>query len=86
MVERIGKLGRTHATNLVQSVFMGFLRVQRTLSICMSLLKGIAAYAPRKILKIRYNELKIEFGNNFDWNVTLVLQATCTMIYIIYMT
>ena len=48
-------------TNLVQSVSMGFLHVQRTFSL---LLLGGLGHAPRKVLKIRYNE--IEFGSNFD--------------------
>ena len=71
------KVGRTQ-----QIVSMGFLCVQRTFCVhSMFLLRGLG-YASRKILKIRHNE--IEFGSNFDWNVTLVLQATYTMIYIIY--
>ena len=63
-------------TNLVQSVSMGFLCVQRTFNM-YRLLLGDLGYVPRKILKIRNNE--IEFGSSFDRNVTLVCQDKFTM-------
>ena len=46
---------------------MGFLCVQGTFSRDSMILLGGLEHAPRKILKIRYNE--IEFRSNFDWNV-----------------
>ena len=55
----------------------GFLRVQKTFCMHSMLLLGGLGHAPRKILNI-------EFGSNFDYNVTLVLKAICTVTYIIY--
>ena len=67
-------------TNVVQSMSMDFFRVQRTFSICSMLLLGVwdSGYTPRNF----DFDNEIEFGSNFDWNVTLVLQAT--YMYIIY--
>ena len=48
-------------TKLVQSVFIGFLCVQRTLSI---FLLEEQQHAPRKILKIRFNEIEFEMNLN----------------------
>ena len=49
--------------------------VQKTFSMHSMLLLGGLGHALRKIVKSRYNE--IEFGSNFDCNVTLVLKAIC---------
>ena len=53
-------------TSLVQGVSMGFLHVQWTIGVDSMILLEVLGLSPRKILKIRYNE--IEFGSNFDWN------------------
>ena len=66
---KIGKVGRTQLT-LYRVNLWGFF-----------LCKGSLGHSPKEILKIRYNE--IEFGSTFDCCVTLVSQATCTMICII---
>ena len=66
-------------TNFVQSVPVGFLRVERAFSMHSMLSLGGLGHVPKITT---YNE--IEFGGNFDCNVTLVLTATCTIIYISY--
>ena len=53
---------------------MGFLRVQRTFSVHSMLLLGGLRDAPGKLDIMTLN---------LDCNITLVLQATCTVIYII---
>ena len=66
-------------TNFVQSVPVGLLHVERAFSMHSMLLLGGMGHVPKIT---RYNE--IEFGSNFDCNVTLVLKATCTINYISY--
>ena len=60
---RLGRQNRIswdNLTSLVQSVSMGFLRVQRTLGMSSIVLLGGLRHAPRKILKLDIMRLNLE--------------------------
>ena len=67
-------------TNVFVRIRTVFARIR---TVFAHLIIGCAIRYP-KIGCLRYNEM--EFGSYFDWNVTLVPQAKCTMTYVHYMT